>query len=76
MAKKPVVSEAKKKKPAAAVEAKKPAPAPVVVEAKKDAAMPKTHSPKPGINPFVQQHPGKPGRSASGVTMGSRRNPR
>ena len=74
MAKKPVVSEAKKK-PAAAVEAKKPAAVPAIVE-KKDSAMPKTHSPKPGINPFVQQHPGKPGRTASGVTVGSRRNPR
>jgi hypothetical protein len=63
MAKKPVVSEAKKP-----VEAKQPA-----IEA---PAMPKTHSPKPGINPFVQQHPGKPGRTASGVSVGSRRNPR
>ena len=59
MAKKPEATEAKK--PAAAVEAKK-------------APAQKGHTAKPGTNPFVQQHPGKPGRSATGADFNSRRN--
>lgn len=51
-------------------EAKKPVAAPAV---KKEAAE-KAHKAKPGINPFVQQHPGTPGRSASGDSFNSRRN--
>jgi hypothetical protein len=89
MAKKPEATEAKKPaaaaKPVVAAEVKKPGAAakPVVVAEvkkpaveKKAAAAPKPHSAKPGSNPFLQQHPGKPGRTASGVTVGSRRNPR
>ena len=59
MAKKPPATEAKTKA----------APA----EVKKEAVA-KAHASKPGINPFVQQHPGKPGRSAAGDSFNSRRN--
>ena len=45
-------------KKAAAPEVKKPVDAkPAEVEKKE-----KVHTSKPGINPFVQQHPAKPGR--------------
>jgi len=56
------------KKPEA-TEAKTP---PAAAEVKKEAA-PKAHTAKPGTNPFVQQHPGKPGRSAAGASFNSRR---
>lgn len=60
MARKPQTTEAKK--PAAATEKKEGAP--------------KAHAAKPGINPFVQQHPGKPGKTAAGGNLNSRRNTR
>ncbi|MDP2270597.1 MAG: hypothetical protein Q8N23_37100 [Archangium sp.] len=61
MAKKPAASEVKK---------------PVAPAGEKAAATPKTRTAKPGSNPFVTQHPGKPGRSGSGMNMMLRRDPR
>ncbi len=50
-------------------EVKKPA-------AEKPVAVAKGRTSKPGTNPFVTQHPGKPGRSGSGMNMMLRRDPR
>ena len=58
------------KKPAA-TEVKKAA-----LTGEKAAATPKARTVKPGTNPFVAQHPGKPGRSGSGMNMMLRRDPR
>ena len=33
----------------------------------------KVRTSKPSSNPFTQQHPGRPGRSANGGTPGSKR---
>ena len=60
--------------------AKKPAATgskkPVALEGEKAAATPKARTAKPGTNPFVAQHPGKPGRSGSSMNMMLRRDPR
>lgn len=48
---------------------KKPAQSKPVDAAKK----PKAHATKPSSNPFTQQNPGRPGRSAAGGTPGARR---
>ena len=49
-------------------ETKTPEAKPTEVEKK-----PKVRASKPSSNPFTQQNPGRPGRSASGGTPGSRR---
>ncbi len=73
MAKKPAATEVKKPAVKKAAPVEKKAAAPVET---KGAAPAKPHSAKPGTNPFVTQHPGKPGRSGSGMNMMLRRDPR
>ena len=43
------------------------------VEPKPAPELKKVRPAKPSSNPFTQQHPGRPGRSANGGTPGSKR---
>ncbi len=52
---------------------KKPEPKPTKAKPAEGEKKPKVRASKPSINPFTQQNPGSPARSAAGGTPGSRR---